>query len=54
MCEVRGMKHAVCKLLVVSLSSCSILHKEPKGGTLLAENSPANGGDGVPDQRGDP
>lgn len=38
----------------VSLSSRSVLHKESEGGTLLAENSTPNGGDGVPDQRGDP
>lgn len=52
--DVCGLKRAVRKPLVVSLSSRSVLHKEPKGGTLLAENSAPNGGDGVPDQRGDP
>lgn len=38
----------------VFLSSRSVLYKESKGGALLAENSTPNGGDGVPDQRGDP
>lgn len=41
-------------LHVVFHSSCCVLHKEPKGGTLLAENAASDGGDGVPDQRGDP
>lgn len=41
-------------LRVVFHSSRRVLHKEPKGGALLAENAASDGGDGVPDQRGDP
>lgn len=41
-------------LHVVFHSSRRVLHKEPKSGTLLAENVASDGGDGVPDQRRDP
>ena len=40
--------------LCFPFSTRSILHKEPEGRALLAENPAANGGDGVADQRGDP